>query len=344
MYKEESYTSIYQAISRKFPSKEQKDNSFFYQIIMLYLKSLKPFYVEELLVFFIYRPISFLFAFLLYRLPVSPNVITVLRCICGIIAGLLFAQGTPDSIILGAIVLFISNIFDCADGQLARMRESSSWIGTTIDGIADFTTTFFVYLGVILAFSNIMSDAWLWWIFGSIGALSLVIHINTFGLLRYEFIHYTIEKYPEDLRTMKEQKQMLNSARKEKSGFFQTLFLMLNYIQIIPAEILTRIVFPKGYLGYKRWFAVEGTADEAVKLNFRKNYRRYNQRLLQGFGTISMVSNLSVFVVAALLGHLEWAFIAIGIGFNAIFVALVVLQRLSLKKQLALAASDNVQE
>jgi hypothetical protein len=100
------------------------------------------------------------------------------------------------------------------------------------------------------------------------------------------------------------------------------------------------MVFPKGYRGYKRWFAVEGTADEAVKRNFHKNYRHYNQRLLQGFGTISMVSNLSVFVAAALLGHLEWAFIAIVTGFNAIFVTLVVIQRLSLKKQLAHAASD----
>ncbi len=342
MYKEESYTSVYQAISRRFPSKEQKANSFFYQFVVLYLKSLKPFYVEELLVFFVYRPISFLISFLLYRLPVSPNVITIFRSIGGIAAGIFFAQGTFESCITGAMVLFLSNIFDCADGQLARMRETSSWIGTTLDGIADFTTVLSIYLGVTCSLVNTMPDQWLWWTLGAAGVLSLVVHINAFGLFRYEFIHYTIDKYPEDLRTMNEQKQVLASARDSRSNLFQRLLLMLNYMQIVPTELLAKFVFPKGYGGYKRWFHVEGKVSPEVKRIFKANYRRYNQRLLQGFGTISMISNLSMFIVAGMLGHLEWALYAIVFGFNAVFVALIVIQRFSFKKQIARAMNEFV--
>jgi hypothetical protein len=171
----------------------------------------------------------------------------------------------------------------------------------------------------------------------SIGGLSLIVHVNAFGLFRYEYINYTIDKYPEDLRTLKEQNQALNTARNSNMSLYQKLLITFNYIQVAPIELLTRIVFPKGYRGYKRWYIVDGIADAEAKKLFRKNYRYCNQRLLQGFGTISMLSNLSVFVIAAFLGHLEWAVYTIVFGFNAVFIVLVVLQRMSFKKQLAIA-------
>jgi phosphatidylglycerophosphate synthase len=340
VYKEESYTSVYQAISRKFPSKEKKESSFFYNFILLYLKSLKPFYVEELLVFFIYRPLSFLLAFSVYKLPVSPNVITVLRSIGGVFAGVLFASGTYESIVAGGLILFISNIFDCADGQLARMRETSSWIGTTLDGIGDFTTTFSVYMGSAFCLAQTMPEGGMWFFLCGFAALSLIVHINGFGLFRYEFIHYTIEKYPEDLRTMEEQNQVLNTAKASNSSLFHKLFIVLQYIQVAPIEILTKIMFPSGYRGYKRWYRITGSADPEAKQIFRANYRQYNQRILQGFGTISMLSNLSMFVIAGIAGHLEWAIYSVIFGFNAIFISLVLIQRWSLKKQLALAGIE----
>jgi phosphatidylglycerophosphate synthase len=338
VYKEERYSSVYDTIVRKFPGKEKKEHGFLQNVMLFYLKSLKPFYVEELLVFFLYRPLGFLIAFPLYRLPVSPDAITILRSMGGIIAGVFFAQGTYGFIATGAIALFLSNIFDCADGQLARMRESSSWIGTTLDAFGDFATTFSVYAGTAVCLSRTLPAVGGWWyLICGICAISLMIHINGFCIFRYEFIHYTIGKYPEDLKTMEEQKSEYEAAKASNMPLKQRIFLALQYVQVFPTDMLAKIVFPKGYGGYKRWFVAGGQSSTEPGKSFKAKYGRSNQRILQGFGAISTLSNLSMFVIAGLAGHLEWALYAIIFGFNAVFLAMVIIQRMSLKKQLAAA-------
>jgi hypothetical protein len=341
MYKEESYTSVYQTISRKFAGKEKKERSFLFNFLSLYLKSLKPFYTEELIVFFLYRPLSFLLAYSVFKLPVSPNFITILRSIGGVTAGILFAQGNYESVALGAILLFISNIFDCSDGQLARMRGTSSWIGTTLDGIGDFTAVFSIYTGTAVGLSLSMPEVGAWWFLVCILALaSLVVHISGFGLFRFEFINFTMERYPEDLKTLDEQKEEQRAARAAHAPPSSKLLIALQYVQVIPIEILSLIVFPKGYRGYKRWFKRTGARNEDAKKIFKANYKESNKRILQGFGSISTLSNLSVFIVAGLFGHLEWALFMIIFGFNTAFAILLAIQRWSFKKQLAIAGFD----
>jgi phosphatidylglycerophosphate synthase len=103
-----------------------------------YWKSLKPLEVEEPVDVWIHRPLAYMLARALLPTSVSPNTVTLISILFGISAGVsMFASFTHHLLVAG-LLLFLSAIFDCADGQLARMRGTSSAFGRMLDGVADF--------------------------------------------------------------------------------------------------------------------------------------------------------------------------------------------------------------
>lgn len=60
--------------------------------------------------------------------PITPNHITIVRFITGIAACVAFASGIRFWEVLGGFVWVLSALLDCADGELARMRnQCSEW-------------------------------------------------------------------------------------------------------------------------------------------------------------------------------------------------------------------------
>jgi phosphatidylglycerophosphate synthase len=82
--------------------------------------------------------------------PITPNHLTVLRLITGIIACVTFASGVRYWEIIGGFIWILSAFLDCADGELARMRNQSSEWGHKFDFFSDTTVTalFFVGIGI----------------------------------------------------------------------------------------------------------------------------------------------------------------------------------------------------
>ncbi len=101
-----------------------------------YKKSLKPLEVEEPVDVWIHRPLAFLLAKSLLPTGVSPNWVTLSSMCCGGLAAACLLGDQPR-LQWGALFLFLSAIFDCADGQLARLRGTSSAFGRMLDGVAD---------------------------------------------------------------------------------------------------------------------------------------------------------------------------------------------------------------
>ncbi len=62
-------------------------------------------------------------------------------CISGLLIGLaalpFFAQGTQQALLIGAIIAYISNLFDAMDGKLARLKGLASPFGAYLDSIVD---------------------------------------------------------------------------------------------------------------------------------------------------------------------------------------------------------------
>ena len=93
--------------------------------------------VEEWVDTRFFRPIGLRIARLCFPTRVSPDHVTVMALVVGLAGGhLCFYTSVPLNV-LGVALLIVSDIFDSADGQLARMRGTSTRIGKTLDGFAD---------------------------------------------------------------------------------------------------------------------------------------------------------------------------------------------------------------
>ena len=138
-----------------------------------YFRSLKPLEVEEPIDVWVHRPPAFVLARLLLPTPVSPNVVTLCSIALGCAAGVaIFASFRWHLPIAGALI-FSSAVFDCADGQLARLRKSSSAFGRMLDGVADLVVSSVVVGGgAWLVLRKFHEPAWLF-------ALTLVLTVLT---------------------------------------------------------------------------------------------------------------------------------------------------------------------
>ncbi|RYE80402.1 MAG: CDP-alcohol phosphatidyltransferase family protein [Myxococcales bacterium] len=102
-----------------------------------YLASLKPREVEEPIDYWLHRPLGYIVARLSDPTPLTPNLITVGSILLGWAAAACLVVEFPHHHLVGGALILASTVFDCADGQLARMRKSSSVWGRMLDGSAD---------------------------------------------------------------------------------------------------------------------------------------------------------------------------------------------------------------
>jgi phosphatidylglycerophosphate synthase len=102
--------------------------------------TIKPVEVEELIDLFVHRPLAHVIARAAYPTAVTPDQLTMVSMVVGIAAGWStwssLTQGRGH-LAAGGALLIASAVVDCSDGQLARMRQSSSRFGRMLDGLVD---------------------------------------------------------------------------------------------------------------------------------------------------------------------------------------------------------------
>jgi len=84
-----------------------------------------------------FRPLGLRVARALAPTAASPDQVTLTSVAVGLVAGHLCWYGSPWINLTGVILFVLSDVFDSADGQLARMRGTSTRLGRALDGIAD---------------------------------------------------------------------------------------------------------------------------------------------------------------------------------------------------------------
>ncbi len=110
----------------------------------------KPHDVEEPIDYWINRPAASVLVRLLATTAITPNQVTVWSGLSGIAAGIALGASSPSrmwTMPVGGLLLYLSVLLDCADGQLARLRGHSSMVGRALDGYADAVATAAVFFG-----------------------------------------------------------------------------------------------------------------------------------------------------------------------------------------------------
>ena len=118
-------------------------------------KSLKPtprfpileyFRVERYLT----RPLASLVVRLIWRTRITPNQVTVLSFLTGIVAASIFLRGTRQAFLVAGLVTWLASILDCADGMLARARNQQTRYGAYLDLFFDRITDFFLFTCAVI--------------------------------------------------------------------------------------------------------------------------------------------------------------------------------------------------
>ncbi len=95
------------------------------------------------------RPPAAVFVYLLKVTPITPNQVTFLSVLvcAGACAMFIWLPGWKWAI-AAAAVFELSFILDCADGQLARLRQKTSVVGHLLDFLMDEIKAFMVFAAV----------------------------------------------------------------------------------------------------------------------------------------------------------------------------------------------------
>lgn len=105
---------------------------------VLHEQTQKPAAVETPIDLYFFRPAAQIVVRAALPAPVSANALTLISVLIGLLGASLLRYPHPTEIIAGAILILLYAILDCAGGQLARARGTSSRLGRILDGAGDF--------------------------------------------------------------------------------------------------------------------------------------------------------------------------------------------------------------
>jgi hypothetical protein len=111
-------------------------------------------------VFFL-RKFSKLFTWVAVKIGATPNQVTLVSFAIGLYSAYAFAQGTFWQIFLGAILLQLSIIIDCVDGELARYTRKFSQLGAWLDAVTDRVKEYMVFMGLAYGAGKNGRDLWI---------------------------------------------------------------------------------------------------------------------------------------------------------------------------------------
>jgi hypothetical protein len=111
-------------------------------------------------VFFL-RKFSKLFTWAAVRLKMTPNQVTLISFAVGLYSAYQFSQGTFWSIFAGAVLLQLSIIIDCVDGELARYTRQFSQLGAWLDAITDRIKEYVVFFALAYGAAKDGRDLWI---------------------------------------------------------------------------------------------------------------------------------------------------------------------------------------
>jgi phosphatidylglycerophosphate synthase len=160
---------------------------------------------------------------LLIKTSVTPNVITLLGIVIGLFSAWQFAQGDYWSGLLGGLAFAGTSIWDCCDGDVARLKFMESDFGDTLDTTCDNINNIFVFTGIMIGVAKHS---------GLFQALIPFVLLSIGGCLVFYFIYF---------------------PKGGKGSFYEGTW-MYNVIQHLASRNFVYVVLLFGILGKMDWF------------------------------------------------------------------------------------------
>lgn len=122
--------------------------------------TLKSAETEDWLDLHVIRPFCYYLAVFFAKFDIHPNTVTIWSMVIGAASAVFFGCGSfyysggwgLAMNIIAIVLLMIADIFDCTDGQLARLTGKKSRLGRILDGVAGFAWFIPIYHALVYRF------------------------------------------------------------------------------------------------------------------------------------------------------------------------------------------------
>lgn len=128
------------------------------------------------------RHLSFPTTPVLARAQMTPNLVTAMSLLLGLVAAWSFSFGNAQGDFTGALLFLGCYILDNCDGELARLTDRSSSVGQLFDTTVDWLVHTAMFVGLGLGSARAWDSDWFLWL-GLVGALGTTIN-SVFALRR----------------------------------------------------------------------------------------------------------------------------------------------------------------
>jgi archaetidylinositol phosphate synthase len=135
---------------------------------------------------YLYYPLSIRLVYAIRNTSITPNALTLASLLLALVGCALFAQGGQACVWAGLLLVQLSYVVDCADGQLARYKQLFSPLGGWLDQTADRVKEFAVYFSLAYGYSRLHpgpTDIWMWAMV-ALFALYMLEYLGQIDLLR----------------------------------------------------------------------------------------------------------------------------------------------------------------
>jgi len=133
---------------------------------------------------YFYQQLAFLVTTLLIKTKITPNIVTLISLIFGLLSAISIYKHYT---ILAILFLNISFILDCVDGQIARVKKLESNFGMWLDNISDRVVENSIVLAIALTYIDNQTVL--------IGAIFLLFFNTQYAYMSDMVIYQNISKY-----------------------------------------------------------------------------------------------------------------------------------------------------
>lgn len=256
--------------------------------------SLKSSDTEEHIDIYFYRPIGYQWARLFRALKVTPNVVTVLSIFLGVGAGILFGFGDLRLNIIGMFLLVWANMYDSADGQLARLTGQKSELGRILDGAAGDMWFLSIYVAIAIRLTPEMG-IWAWVLASVSGFVCHAPQSRLADYYRQIHLYFLKGKEESELADATKQKEIY-AQLSWKHQFIKKLFQFF-YVNYTHAQEKETPAFQALRKELIQRYSSNSTLPEALRNDFRKGslpLMKYTNILTFNWRSITLCASLLV--------------------------------------------------
>lgn len=269
---------------------------------------------EEFLDKVFYRRLGYYVSLACQKLGITPNAVTYMSIVIGVISGHFFYYNNSLSIIIGIILFIISDIFDSTDGQLARMTGNQTEMGRILDGIGGNLIFISIYIHVCL---NLINQG-----YGYPVVILTVLSMSSHGIqsaladyYKNIFLYFSEGEHKSELETSAGIREKINNSKR-----FSKIILWLYFLYTKEQEFLAN--------SYKSLFAeIKSRYNNSVPAGIRALYKEMNINMIKYYNILTINTRVIILFICLLI-HMPIAYLIIELTvFNLLLLFVILTQR-----------------